>query len=311
MNRAFAAALAAAIFVCAAASDRPASAEDTLTVCLNEHNPPYSQYRKDDASGFDLAVAQAVAKRLGRSLAIQWFESERDEASSLTIEANALLADGRCAVVAGFPLIRDALEKPGIGTARLPDFEGKKPSDRRRKVELQALAASKAYHYAPLTVVLGGAAASKHIESLADLQGVKLGIEGGTLSDAILMIYDNGRYVNQITHLITGRGELLPKLEQGEYDATLVQLHRFDVYRAEHPYTKITASGYYYRIGFNMGFVGLATGKALMDEIDKAIGDMLGSGELPMLAQAAGMTYVPPHQPDVLNGITYADLLRN
>ena len=67
-----------------------------------------------------------------------------------------------------------------------------------------------------------------------------------------------GRLISRITHLVPGRGELLPKLEKGEYDATLIPLHRFDAYRIEHPDTGIKPSGYYFPIGFNMGFVGLA-----------------------------------------------------
>ncbi len=51
-----------------------ASAEETLKVCLDEHLPPLSvHHRGAPDSGFDVALAQAVAQKLGRQLAVQWF----------------------------------------------------------------------------------------------------------------------------------------------------------------------------------------------------------------------------------------------
>jgi hypothetical protein len=130
--------------------------------------------------------------------------------------------------------------------------------------------------------------------SPASLEGVKLGVEGGTLADAILMLFGDGRFVNQITHIIPGRGELLPRLEQGQYDATLVELRRFDAHRVTHPDTKLTPSGYCFPIGFNIGFVGLATDRGLIEQADRAI-----------------VTYLPPRQPNVSPNVTLADLRRN
>ena len=89
-----------------------------LRVCLNENLPPFSVHNKKGDAGFDLMMARALAKRLGRSLAVQWYESELDFDSSPSVEANALLSDGRCALLAGYPLVRYALGKPGMATGR-------------------------------------------------------------------------------------------------------------------------------------------------------------------------------------------------
>jgi ABC-type amino acid transport substrate-binding protein len=248
-----------------------------------------------------------VAKRLGRSLAVQWFESKVETDSSSTLAANALLSDGRCQLIAGYPLIKDALGKPAAETARLPDYDGATPADRRRRVALGTLVASRAYHHASLTVVLAPGVA-KPITGLADLEGLKLVIEASTLEDTILMTYRDGVLVSHITHLVPGRGELLPRLEQGGFDATLVPLHRFDAYRAAHPQTALKPSGYYHRIGFNMGFVGLATEAPLIAQVDAAIADMLAGGALPALADKAGMTYVPPRPPDVRESLSLSAL---
>lgn len=305
MNSPSVALVVAAVLVGAVPAAR---GQDALTVCLDEGLPPYSFHHGEASGGFDLAVSEALAQRLGRPLRVQWYESKLDMDSSSALAANALLSDGRCALVAGYPLVRDALGKPGADTARLPDYEGARPADRRRRVSLGTLMASRPYHQAPLAFVLGASAPARSVQRLAELEELKLGVESGTLSDAILMSFGNGRLVDRITHLVPGRGELLPRLEGGAFDATLVPLHRFDLYRAEHPETKLRVAGYYDRIGFNMGFVALSTDADLLRRVNDAIGEMLAGGELPALAQAAGMTYVPPRQPDVLESVSLSDL---
>jgi len=284
----------------------PPRAQEALRVCLNQDLPPYSVHRAQGGSGFDLAVAAAAAERLGRTLAVQWFESKLDEGTSMALEANALLSDGRCQLAASYPLVRAALGKPGLETTRLPDFEGAGAADRRRRVALGTLVASRPYHRALLTVVLGRAAAGRPVASLADLRDLRLGVEGGTFADAILMLFDNGRLIDRITHVVAGRGELLPRLEQGDYDAVLVELRRLDAYRAEHPDTRLTPSGYHHRIGFNLGFVALDP--VLIGKVDQALDAMLDRGEIEALARAAGMTPVRPQPPPILEDFSLADL---
>jgi ABC-type amino acid transport substrate-binding protein len=249
--------IAAALAVLAVAPSRAEDESAPLRICLNEELPPFSVRSKQGGAGFDVLAAQALAKRLGRPLAVQWYESKLDEDASSTIEANALLSDGRCDLFAGYPLVKDALGKPGLETARLPDFAGARPADRRRRVALGTLTPTTPYHFAGLTVVLAGKAKERRIASLADLEGLDVAIEAGTLSDAILMTSEHGRFVSKISHVVPGRGELFPRLEAGEADATLVPVHRFDAYRIEHPDTKLAPSGYFLPVGFNMGFVGL------------------------------------------------------
>jgi hypothetical protein len=177
-------------------------------------------------------------------------------------------------------------------------------------VTLGTLAATKPYHFAALTIVLGGKAAAKQITSLADLDGVNLGIEISTLGDAILMSFDHGRFIPRITHLVPGRGELFPKLERGDYDATIIPVHRFDAYRIEHPDTGIKPSRYYFSVGFNMGFVGLANAAPLIERANAALDDMLKAGEPAAFALAAHMTYLPPREPYILEGISMNDLTK-
>ena len=163
MRASLLAALASAAVLASFCGAAPLRAEETdenvLRVCLNEDLPPYSVRRGEGGNGFDFLISEALAKRLGRRLAVQWFESKLDEDSSASIEANALLSDGRCQLLAGYPLTKDALAKPGFETARMPDFAGAKAADRRRRVALSVLAPTRPYHFAAFTVVLGDKAA--------------------------------------------------------------------------------------------------------------------------------------------------------
>ena len=67
-------------------------------------------------------------------------------------------------------------------------------------------------------------------------------------------------------------------------------------------------SGYYFPIGFNIGFVGLSTDGDLIEQINRAVADMLEEGELPALARTAGVTYLLPHQPNVSPDVTLSEL---
>jgi ABC-type amino acid transport substrate-binding protein len=280
------------------------AADDPLRICLDEDRPPLSvHHRGKPGSGFDVLLAQAIAERMGRPLAIQWFESKLDEDSSPQLEANALLSDGRCSLVGGYALTQDSLVVPGMKTARLPDFAGATRDDRRRRVALGVLAPSQPYVYSPMTVVLGPKARGRKIGDLGDLAGLRLAIESGSLGDAILMTFDKGRLIDGITHLVPGRGDLLGALNRGEYDATLIDLGRYDAHRTAHPDTAITASGYYYPIGANRGYVGLASEPALIDAVNKALTELAAEGKIAEFGKQAGLTYLPPREPAILGDV--------
>ena len=284
-----------------------AVAQEDLRVCLNEGIPLYSVRNDKGGNGFDVRVAEAVAKRLGRPLVIQWFETKLEADSSLTVEANTLLSDGRCELVGGYPLIKGNLGKPQVAAAKMADFAGAKANDRRRRVALGELVPSRPYHRAPLAIIVN-AGVTKPVNGLADLEGLRIAVEGSTLADAILMGFKDGRLVKDITHLVPGREAPLPRLEAGEFEATLINLRRFDAYRAQHPATRLKATGDYHRVGANMGFVSLATKAELIDSVNKAIAEMAGNGELKLLAEASGLTYVAPREPFVAENTTIADL---
>jgi ABC-type amino acid transport substrate-binding protein len=284
-----------------------APAQEALRVCLNENIPLYSVRNSKRGSGFDVMIAEAVAKRLGRPLAIQWFETKLEADASLTIEANTLLSDGRCDLVGGYPLIKGGLGKPRVAAGKMAAFAGAKASDRRRRVALGELVPTRPYHRAPLALVVN-TGVTKPINGLVDLEGLRIAVEASTLADAILMGFKDGRLVNHITHLVPGRENPLPRVEAGEFEVTLINLRRFDAFRAQNPTARLKATGFYHRVGPNMGFVGLATNGELIESVNRVIAEMAESGELKALGEASGLTYVAPREPFVGDNVTIADL---
>ena len=307
MRRSLTAICASAVLVAglsAVASKNAAASDEVLKVCLDEDLPPASvHHRGKPDSGFDVALAQAVARELQRPLQIQWFETKLDEDSSPELEANALLSDGRCALLGGYPLTEDSLVVPGVKTAKLPDFDGATRDDRRRRVPLGVLAHSRPYVYSALTVVLGSKARDHQVKDLGDLAGLRIGIESGTLADVILMSFDKGKLIDQITHLVPMRSDLLGEIEHGELDATLLDTRRLDAYRASHPDSGLAASGYYYPIGINRAYVGLTSDPALIAAVDKVLADLEANGTIEQLAKTSGLTYLKPREPIVLGNV--------
>ena len=285
----------------------PSRAGDALTFCLDGNVTGASAKDDRKAREFDLAVAQSLARRLGRAPVVVWYKSETDRDSDPAGQMNALLSDGRCTLVLGYPLFGGAFGEPRAQRARLPDFDGAKPEDRRRWVPLSGLVGSRGYRFDPMVVVLGPGPEHRTIHSLADLKDMRLVVKEGTLADAALMSYAGGALIGRVTHL-TSDPDLFESMERGEYDATLVELHRLDAYVMQHPDTRLSSSGHYHSVGFNIGIVSLAREASLMAGVNAAIGDMLDKHEFPPLALASGVTYLPPHEPNVLDSVSREQL---
>src|SRR3982074_3638980 len=73
-----------------------------------------------------------------------------------------------------------------------------------------------------------------------------------------------------------------------------------DACRASHLETQLAASGYFYPVGVNRGYVGLVGNPALLAAGAGALSDLQNSGKIAALARAAGLTYLPPREPAVL-----------
>ncbi len=278
------------------ASDGPGK---PLSVCLQTNDPPLSLRDGNGPDGFAVALSRRIAERLHRDLRVQWFVSRDDPDASLVKEANALLSDGRCQLVAEFPLVADTLGRQTASLGKLPPFDGAAPEDRRRWVKLRELVATQPYRLDTLTVVLSARNADRPVRKLADLAGLKVGVEIATLADAIAMSYADGQLAERVVHLPDAHA-LFDRVQRGELDAGFVGLRELDAWRLKHGAAGLAPTGYVHSIGFNMGFVGLASNSRLIEQADAVIAELQSRNAIGALAGAAGLTYVPPRTPAVL-----------
>ena len=288
-----------------------AEAAEPLRICLDDSAPPFSFNSDGKARGFDLALAQAIAGKFDRSLSVQWFSTEdQPEAGKETkTSVAALLADDHCDLAGAYPLLADALGGELADVGHLPRYKGGTREDRRRSIPLNPLMATAPFIYTAPAVVLGPTASVTSVQTLADLDGVRIGVEQSSVADIILMLYEHNRLLPRLHHIPPGRS-LLERLDVGEYDAALVDLHRFDGYRVAHPATALKLTGYLHPVGFNLGFVGLARQADVIHAIDAMISQWLQDGTIEHMAANAGLTYLPPRDPPVRPPLSLADLAK-
>ena len=297
---ALASVLATASVLSAAADGADANA---LTVCLNRDNAPFSQKKDGKESGYDLMVAQAVAKQIGKPLEIKWYEKERRSRGPVSVKASVLINAGVCQLIGGYPLLQSSLDRPGAGeSATLPPVEGIPAENRKQSIKGSQLFPSQPYHFAGVTPVLGARVTQQKLESLDDLKPYKIGNRPAAIGDLIAMAYKQGLLVKNVMH-VDIQSEPLDALSKGEFDVTIIEAHKFDSYRAENPQTALRASGLVLPVGFNLGFVTTEEHAELLKAVTAAVDTLVKSGEMEKTARTAGITYIAPQQPAVHTGL--------
>ncbi len=274
-----------------------------LTVCLEEDSPPLSFSFGPRKGGFDHGVAEEIARRMGRPLKVQWFESENDEEAVPVWEANALLSDGLCDLIAGYPMLGSTLGKPETDKGALPEHDGMNRAERGRLVRLGVLSATQPYYRASYGVIVGPGAGDRRIDKLADLKGLRLGAEVGTMASTLLFRNSGGVLTDDIAH-VSETKDLLPRFAGGEFDAVLIELHRFDNYMRRHGDAPLKWTGYVHPFGVNMGLAVLERDSALRDRVNVILDAMQADGTLDALAKRWQMTRIPPVAPWILERLT-------
>lgn len=287
----------------AAAQDAGVPAPSPLTVCVSEDNAPLSDVRRGQAFGFDVLVAQAVARELGRPLKLVPFEPEVEKEAMLTHEVNALLSAGVCELASGFPLLQADLGPATRARFKPADHPGAKPPRERALVALGTLVSSRPYQGSALVVVQrpqdGGPA-----RRLGDLRGHRVAAPAGTLEGTLVALYGGGALTSTMVSM-GQREDVWAALQQGRVDAILVPSTALDAHRQRQPQTPLTA-GLSRALGINLGFVALAERQDVLDATNRVIDRASASGELKAWAQACGLTWLPPSQPAVVGQLDLA-----
>ena len=281
--------------------------QEPLAVCVAEGNAPYAARANGAASGFDVALATAIAARLQRPLKLLWYEVELEKETSPSLEVNALLSAGLCELAAGYVLYAPALGAPAAAAARPPDHDGAKPKRQRARVTLERLIASEPYQASALTVVLRPGLEGASVRSLADLQALRTGTVAGSLAGSILMLYRDGTLRGNLVSL-GWRDDPLRELEAGRFDAALIELNRLDAYRMKNAGTRLAATGYLLPLRFNLGFAALESRRELIESVNAILRELQAQGRLSAIALGAGLTHVPARPPFVQPEITLQSL---
>jgi ABC-type amino acid transport substrate-binding protein len=290
----------ACVLACSAAA-----AADPLKVCMADGNAPLSYRVNGEPRGLDVALARAIASEAGRPLEVVFFESEYERDKSLVHEVNALLSSGVCDLATGYALFASDLGAPSRASARTPDYDGAKPRRQRPYVPLRRVAATRAYQAAAMGVITREP--GLRVDTLADLQGIRVGAVSGTMAGSALIFYRNGILTKGLVTL-SQREDLLAALEAGRFDATLTPLSRYDAYHLAHPNTKIVRAAFVHPLRINLGVVGLESEPAAIAAGNGAIERALAGGELARWAKAAGATWIRPEAPDVQPAFTIGSL---
>jgi ABC-type amino acid transport substrate-binding protein len=278
-----------------------------LNVCMAEDNPPFSQARKGRVSGFDVRLAEAVARELGRELKVVPFEPEIEKEAMLTHEVNALLSAGLCDLASGFPLLASDLGPPTRERFKTPDHPGAKPPRERPWVNLGTLLPSAPYQGTALVIVQrAGAPAAA---SLGDLKGRKVAAVAGTLEGTLVAMHAGGALAKDMVSL-GQREDVWAALDGGRVDALLVPSAAFDTHRARQPGTTLQA-GPARPLGINLGWVALSSQAPLLEAVNRVVVRASASGELQGWAREAGLSWQPPSLPAVTGTLSLAGLLRD
>ena len=278
-----------------------------LTVCMAEDNPPFSMARKGQVSGFDVKLAEAVARELGRELKLMPFEPELEKEAMLTHEVNAMLSAGLCDLASGFPLLASDLGPPTRERFKTPDHRGAKPPRERPFVPLGTLLASQPYQGTALVIVQR--AGVSPASSLGELKGRKVAAVAGTLEGTLVTMYEGGALTQNMVTL-GQRDDIWAALEGGRVDAMLVPTAAFDAHRLRQPVSTLQA-GPARPLGINFGWVALSGKADLLEAVNRVVARGASSGGLQVWAREAGLSWQAPSLPAVTGSLSLAGLLRD
>lgn len=281
--------------------------EGTLTACLPLNGGAMSGRRAEGGTGFDYGVVADAAARLGLGLEVVWFEGELEEESDPVRDTYALLAKPKCDVVPGVALMEGSIGQPPAARANVPRWKKLKRDEIRRPdfVDLVPLAATKPYARMEIGIVLR---APRTVGRLADLKGLRLGIEEGTLAGAITMAQAPADLRADAISLPPGP-KFLWEMEAGRFDAALVSTGAYDFHKRQNRVTTLVLSDWRHPLGFNTGMALAADRDGLRAALDRVLGAMLADGTVSRIAAENAVHVAAPRAPDIAPRLTMRDLL--
>lgn len=281
----------------------------TLTACLAKNGGVMSSRRAKGGAGMDYEVMAALADRMDLALAVEWFESEQEEESTPVREAYAMLAYGVCDVYPGFALYETSLSAFFGTRAALPRWDNRSQYlGREFQVDLEPISVSDPYARMEMGVVYRTDAFERDIQAVADMEGLRIGAEQGTLAGALTLSQGSDKMAAGVRTFNPG-ADFLWRMEQSEFDAALVTVGAFDFHKKQNAVSTLVLDEYRHPIGFNLSIALLRRNRDLLDRIDPLIHSMIGDGTMAELAGKSSLTYAVPRQPWVQKRLTMQEII--
>ena len=276
----------------------------TLTACLAKNGGVMSSRRARGGAGMDYEVVAALADQMGLTLAVEWFESEQEEESTPVREAYAMLAYGVCDVYPGFALYETSLDAFFGTRAALPRWDNRPQYlGREFQIDLEPISVSDPYTRMEMGVIYRAAEFDRDIQAIADMEGLRIGVEQGTLSGVLTLRQGSNKMAAEAKTFSPG-ADFLWHMEQGEFDAALVSIGAYDFHKKQNAVSTLTLDEYRHPIGFNLSLAMLRKNRDLLDEIDPLIHAMIDDGRMAALAEKSKFTYGTPRKPGVQRSLT-------
>ncbi|MEP4196358.1 MAG: transporter substrate-binding domain-containing protein [Aliishimia sp.] len=281
---------------------------DTLTACLPINGGVMSGRRASGGAGLDYDIAQEIAKTLELDLKVIWYEGDIDEDTNPIRATYAMLSRPLCDVVPGYALYAPTLGKPKGDRAAVPRWKKPRFRDKFEEpefVDLRPITTTIPYVRMEMGVVLR---APRDVLGFADLEGLTLGIQEGTLAGAISV----GRMPSSLRANAVSRNPgpaFLWDMEKGDFDAALVAVAEYDFHKRQNKITKLILSDYRHPLGFNIGFAMLEDNKPLWDHLNGAVEDLLSNGRVDAIALQNKVHIAVPRRPFVQPELRTTDFL--
>lgn len=281
----------------------------TLTACLAKNGGVMSSRRAKGGAGLDYEVSAALADQMGLALAVEWYESEQEEESTPVREAYALLAYGVCDIYPGFALYETSLSAFFGTRAAPPRWDNRSIHlGREFQVDLEPISVSDPYARMEMGVVYRSPDFEREITRVADMEGLRIGIEQGTLAGILTLRQGTDRMAAEASTFSPG-ADFLWKLEQGEFDAALVTIGAYDFHKKQNFVSTLVLDEYRHPIGFNLSIAMLKRNRDLLEQMDPLIHEMIEDGTMARLAEKSHLTYSVPRKPWVETQLTMRDII--
>jgi len=143
---------------------------------------------------------------------------------------------------------------------------------------------------------------------LQDLAGLRVGLQTGTLTEAIFRTQAPPEVVADCVTFVSGP-LFLWQVETGKADAAIVDVAAFDFHVRQNPISTLRLAQWRHPFGFNFGFAMLGRNGALRDAVNAAVGQLVATGRAAEFAAEEKVHYAAPREPMMRPPLTLADLL--